>query len=158
MGVIDEYVHSICRASRLAGDREWGTSSNYDRDICGVTATAAASRGSNLPVDAEIARTREVVAPADRSGVLVRYPIRLNTSPAIVIFVRPDGKALPAGAHGLVSGGGNFVVGYEGRAYLKDLTADNAVTIDLPEGPCRASFKYQPRPNEQVTVPGVVCQ
>ena len=78
---------------------------------------------SNLPVDAEIENAREVVAPADRSGVLVNFKVRSDTTSALITFVRSDGSFVPAGSVGRLEGGGEFVVGYDGEAFVNDLGA-----------------------------------
>ena len=78
--------------------------------------------------------------------------------PAIVVFNGADGKPLPAGARGQIEGGESFTVGYDGRAYVKDLGAENKVTITMVDRECHASFGYQAHPNEQVVISGVACQ
>jgi outer membrane usher protein len=113
---------------------------------------------SRLPVDAEIESTREVVAPADRSGVLVNFTVRSDTTSALVAFVRTDGSFVPAGAIGRIEGGGEFIVGYDGQAFIKDLVNTNVATIEFVDGTCRASFPFTPRPGEQVLISPVECR
>ena len=69
-----------------------------------------------------------------------------------------DGQPLPAGAGGQITGGESFVVGYDGRAYVKGLAAENAVILTLDERECRASFAYEPHPNEQAVISPVICK
>jgi outer membrane usher protein len=113
---------------------------------------------SNLPIDADIAANETVVAPADRSGVNVDFTVKTDTRPAVVVFQGPDGKPLAAGAQGQIEGGESFAVGYDGRAYIKNLAATNNATITLMNGECHATFAYEARPNEQVVISPVVCQ
>jgi outer membrane usher protein len=113
---------------------------------------------TKLPVDADISTTEGYVTPADRSGVLLNFAVRTNVKPAIVVFNGADGKPLPAGARGQIEGGESFAVGYDGRAYIKDLNPENKVTIALVDRECHASFGYEARPNEQVLISGVTCQ
>src|SRR5439155_4069328 len=110
---------------------------------------------SKLPVDADISATETYVAPADRSGVRLNFAVQTNVRPAIVVFQGADGRPLPAGASGQVEGGESFTVGYDGRAYIKDLKAENTVAIAMVDRECRASFPYEARPNEQVVIPVV---
>jgi outer membrane usher protein len=112
----------------------------------------------NLPVDAEIATTQDVVAPADRSGVRVNFAVRTNIRPAILVLMGPDGTPLPIGSRGTSEGGENFVVGYDGRAYVKNLNPENTVIVTLADSECRASFSYSPRPNEQTIICPVTCR
>jgi outer membrane usher protein len=113
---------------------------------------------STLPVDADIATTESIVAPADRSGVRLNFAVQVNVRPAIVIFKDVKGAPLAAGSVGKIEGGESFVVGYDGQAYIKNLAAENETTIAMLSGECRASFAYTPRPNEQVVISPVVCR
>ena len=113
---------------------------------------------SKLPVDADISTTEGYVTPADRSGVRLNFAVRTDIKPAIVEFNGADGQPLPAGARGQIEGGESFTVGYDGRAYIKNLGAENAVTITMVDRECRASFGYEARPNEQVVISGVTCK
>jgi outer membrane usher protein len=113
---------------------------------------------AKLPVDADISTTEGYVTPADRAGVRLNFAVRTDVKPAIVEFNGADGKPLPAGARGQIEGGESFIVGYDGRAYIKDLTAENKVTITMVDRQCAASFGYEAHPNEQVIIPGVTCQ
>jgi outer membrane usher protein len=113
---------------------------------------------TNLPVDAEIANTREIVAPADRAGVLVKFDVRTDTTSALVTFVMKNGGLVPAGAAGRIAGGPEFVVGYDGQAFIKNLEAANDVEIDFAGGQCRASFPFSPSPGEQVQIPAIECR
>lgn len=113
---------------------------------------------SKLPVDADIGTTQSVVTPADRSGVRVNFAVQTNIRPAIVVFKAPNGMSLAAGSRGQVEGGETFVVGYDGQAYIKNLASENNVTVATVDGECRASFHYDPRPNEQVVISPVICR
>jgi outer membrane usher protein len=113
---------------------------------------------STLPVDADIATTESIVAPADRSGVRLNFAVQVNVRPALVIFKDVKGEPLAAGSMGQIEGGESFVVGYDGQAYIKNLAAENKTTITMLSGECRASFAYTPRPNEQVVISPVVCR
>jgi outer membrane usher protein len=65
---------------------------------------------------------------------------------------------LPVGARGRVEGGrGAFVIGYDGKAYLKDLTASNVAIVDVADGQCRATFSYV-RTGEQTVIDPVICR
>ncbi|MGG6495351.1 UNVERIFIED_CONTAM: fimbrial biogenesis outer membrane usher protein, partial [Bacteroidetes bacterium 56_B9] len=95
--------------------------------------------------DADIATTNEIVVPADRNGVVVNFGVKSSPRAALVGFVDAAGKPLRAGLEGhLDADGSAFVVGYDGQAYIRGLAAQNAVTIDLGEGFCRAEFQYVP--------------
>ncbi len=112
----------------------------------------------DLPLDASIATTQEVLVPTDRGGVLADFGIKTNMRSAIVIFAGPDGQTLPAGLRGRTASGQGFVVGYDGRAFIEGLDAENAVTVETPGGDCRAEFAYAPHGNGQVLIGPVICK
>jgi outer membrane usher protein len=113
---------------------------------------------TKLPVDADVSTTEGYVTPADRSGVRLDFAVRTDAKPALVTFKGADGQPLPAGARGQIEGGEGFTVGYDGRAYIKNLNPENKVTIAMVDRECSASFGYEARPNEQVVISDVTCQ
>ncbi|MGE8941124.1 fimbria/pilus outer membrane usher protein [Leptospira interrogans] len=114
---------------------------------------------SNLPVDARIPSTKEIVVPADGAGVVVDFGVLEDTRAALVAFVDANGQPLKTGAIGRIEGAKEeFVVGYGGEAFVEDLAPRNVVTIELTNGKtCRAEFGYQADPGAQVRIDGVVC-
>lgn len=113
---------------------------------------------TNLPVDAEVETTHDVVAPADRAGVLVKFKVYSDTTAALVVFVRADGSFVPVGSAGKIDGGDEFIVGYDGQSFIKNLGSSNLATIEFGAGSCRASFNFTPRSGEQVRIGPVACQ
>ncbi|MBS0528355.1 MAG: fimbrial biogenesis outer membrane usher protein, partial [Proteobacteria bacterium] len=113
---------------------------------------------SNLPVDAEIGTTKEIVVPADRSGVRVKFPIKTNANAAVVIIVMADGTPVAAGTKGTLSDGSAFFVGYDGRAFVSGLSHHNVATISLPAASCHAPFDFSPKRGAQVEIGPVVCR
>jgi len=113
---------------------------------------------TKLPVDADVSASETVVTPGDGSGVKVDFTVKTDDHPAVVVFQGADGKPLVAGATGQIEGGESFAVGYDGRAYIKNLSPTNNATITLLEGECHATFAYEPHPGEQVVISPVVCR
>ena len=112
-----------------------------------------------LPLNADISSTQAVVTPADRTGVLVRFNVKTEVQSAIVVLTDRSGKFLPAGMAGRLDGTEEtFIVGYDGRAYIKELGETNDVVVTTAAGECRASFPYKPQKDEQVVIGPVVCQ
>jgi outer membrane usher protein len=111
----------------------------------------------SLPVDADIPRTREVVVPADRTGVVLDFGVLTATAAALVGLVDAQGKPLDVGLAGRLEGGKEeFVVGYDGQAYLTGLSASNTIVVDRKNGQsCRATFAYEPAKGSQVVLRGV---
>lgn len=114
----------------------------------------------NLPVDADIPATKEIVVPADRSGVVVDFGVSDRPAAALVSFVDAGGTPLPVSSTGTLSDNPDtFVIGYDGEAYVRALKTNNSVTIDLGNGnSCQATFPYRENPGKQVVIRKVVCQ
>jgi outer membrane usher protein len=112
-----------------------------------------------LPVDADAPVTQDILAPADRSGVIAAFKIKTDIKAAVVILQGKDGAFIAPGSHGRNEATKeDFVVGYDGRAYLKGLRAANTVVVDDGDAQCRASFAYEPKRNSQVVIGPVACQ
>ena len=112
-----------------------------------------------LPIDAVAATTQDVIAPADRSGILVDFKVRTNVQAAVVVLQDKTGKMLAPGSAGTLAGAREaFVVGYDGRAYISGLARANSIRVETATGGCTASFAFAPARNAQVTIGPVVCQ
>lgn len=112
-----------------------------------------------LPVNARIPTTRLDAVPADRSGMAVRFNVEAAPQSAIVEFRNAEGGLIAAGHSGRLLGtGGNFVIGYDGQAFIEGLSASNTVEIELSEGVCRATFSFKADPAAQVLIDGVICK
>ena len=113
----------------------------------------------NLPVDVQIPATEIKVSPANRNGIVVDFNANESAKTALLVLKGPDGKVLPAGSAGrLEANGEEFVVGYDGQAFVSNLSDTNAVFIDGGNGTCRAVFAYEEEPGRQVRIDPVTCK
>ena len=97
----------------------------------------------DVPLDAEVGAVKEVAVPLDRSGVLVRFPVTRDDA-ALVTLIRLSGEPVPLGASVTVNGKGEpFVVGYDGQAYVKHLSATSTLRAEWPGGSCLAEIAYR---------------
>ena len=113
---------------------------------------------ANLPVDAHIGRTDEIVVPTEKTGVNLNFGVETDSRSAMLILHDAGGRALQAGARGQREGESEpFIVGYDGRAYLRGLETSNTVMVELPDGECRATFGYAPEAGRQVVIGPVQC-
>lgn len=111
-----------------------------------------------LPLDADAPTTHKIAAPADGSGVVVDFGVRSDRG-AVVILVDRSGQFLPAGSPGrLEAAESPFTVGYDGRAYVRNLAERNSVVVDAVSGACRASFEFAATKNQQVVIGPIVCR
>jgi outer membrane usher protein len=97
----------------------------------------------DVPVDTTIGFTTLDVRPQDRTGVVVKFPVKVSHG-ALLRLVDAAGKPLPVGsAATLKTSGVAAPIGYDGEAYVVDLTAHNQLTVDLADGGrCAVAFEY----------------
>ena len=109
---------------------------------------------ADLPIDAAAAETSKVAIPADRSGTIVRFDVDAEPRAALVSLVNTNGEPLPTGSTARIDGTpGEFIVGYDGQAWLTGLSSANRVLVEVPHGKsCIAEFTYRPQPGEQVRI------
>jgi outer membrane usher protein len=96
---------------------------------------------------------------------VVDFGVRSASNAAIVILHGADGKPLRAGLSGALQPGlrgtaatPEFVVGYDGRAFVENLGPGNDIVVQLDKGECRAHFSFEPRQATQVTLGPVSCR
>lgn len=96
-----------------------------------------------LPVDIAIDFTKHDVRPQDRSGVVVRFPMRLSHG-ALVKLVDATGTPIALGSSATLAPGGEPVpVGYDGGVYIEGLGALNDLLVQRTDGAiCRVHFSY----------------
>jgi outer membrane usher protein len=113
----------------------------------------------DAPVDADVALTGRSVRPLDRTGVVVKLPVKVAHG-ALLRMVDANGAAVPVGSTAtLMSTKVAAPVGYDGEAYLVDLQSRNEVSVEIPNGkPCTVSFDYQPKAGDIPTVGPVLCR
>ena len=114
---------------------------------------------ADIPPDATITITTREVRPQDRSGVVVRFPIKISHG-AILRLVDANGVAVPLGSIATLRATGVAVpVGYDGEAYVEDLNAHNKVEVEGPDGRrCSVAFDYQPVPGEIPAIGPLHCE
>jgi outer membrane usher protein len=96
----------------------------------------------DLPADDRVQRVESIVAPADRSGVVVRFPVR-RVRAASAVLVDDNGMPLPVGASVESGDGPPTYVGYDGMVYLDNLGGSTSLRVTLPDGSqCTTSFTY----------------
>jgi outer membrane usher protein len=115
---------------------------------------------TNLPLDAVVNKTRDVVIPADRSGIVVRFDVDTHADAALVTFVMPDGSPVEMGAVGRNGAEAvSFITGYDGQALVENLSPSNRVSVTLRDGSlCVATFPYKAEPGQQVSIRDAICK
>ena len=66
---------------------------------------------------------------------------------------------IPVGSKGRLNDGTeSFIVGYDGRTYVKDLQAKNRIVVALGSNTCQAEFPFAPSSEDQVVIGPVACR
>jgi outer membrane usher protein len=113
---------------------------------------------TDIPMDATIDDASRTFRPRDLSGVVVKFPIKISHG-ALLSLVDEAGVVLPVGSIARLRATSIVVpVGYDGEAYVQDLSAHNEVDAELPDGQrCTVTFNYQPTPGEIPVVGPLHC-
>ncbi len=104
-----------------------------------------AINANDVPVDSTLDSEIRNVKPQDRSGIVVRFPIRMSHA-ALLRLVDDAGLPLSVGSKAVLHASQTaFPVGYDGEAYVQDLSTLNQVDAELPNGrKCSVVFSYLP--------------
>ncbi|HUD21277.1 MAG TPA: fimbria/pilus outer membrane usher protein, partial [Acidobacteriaceae bacterium] len=99
---------------------------------------------TDIPPEATINNDKRELRPQDRSGVVVKFPIRFSHG-ALLRLVDEAGVAVPMGSTATLRATGTVVpVGYDGDAYVEDLSPHNQLTVERMDGRrCTVAFDYK---------------
>lgn len=124
----------------------------FDINHIGIEAT-------DIPPDVALDFDKRVVRPQDRSGVVVKFPVRFSHS-ALLQLVSESGDVVPQGSTATLRATGAVVpVGYDGAAYVEDLSPKNEVLVQYPNGKtCTAKFDYHSVPGDIPTIGPLRCE
>jgi outer membrane usher protein len=98
---------------------------------------------ADVPVDAQVPYIERQVRPPDRSGVVVKFPIR-KTNGALLVLVDETGHPVPVGSSAtLEPTGAAAPVGYDGETFVEGLQKQNRLQVQMPgDRRCAVTFAY----------------
>jgi outer membrane usher protein len=113
---------------------------------------------TDIPPDVTIDVAARQVRPQDRSGVVLRFPIKFSHG-ALLRLVDESGVAAPLGSTATLRATGVVVpVGYDGDAYVEDLSPHNQLAVEFPDGRrCAVAFDYAPVTGEIPSIGPLRC-
>jgi outer membrane usher protein len=115
---------------------------------------------ADIPMDAEPGPTSRLVRPRDRSGVVVRFPMRSNHG-AVVALRDASGAPVEVGSSATLAGARadqKLAVGYDGEVFVTGLKPHNRLMVQQPNGTaCVASFAYAAEAGRIPHIGPVVC-
>ncbi|OYR19399.1 fimbria/pilus outer membrane usher protein [Brucella thiophenivorans] len=114
---------------------------------------------SNLPLDASVGTTRQVVRPSDRGGAVVDFNVSAQTRPALITVRNEAGDYVETGATAQLNGGENTIVGYDGQIYVENIEKSNNLTVQQSNGEsCSVAFTAPAITNERTIIPDAICR
>ncbi len=112
---------------------------------------------AGMPGDVEVGSLERIVRPNDHSGTRVRFNVRRGTS-AVIRLVDASGKPLARGSTAtLVRTKEEVPVGFDGEIFLRDLAADETLSVVAPTGTCTAHFHFAPIAGDIPSIGPITC-
>lgn len=113
----------------------------------------------DLPISAELDNIEQIVAPAWRSAVKVKFPVRSGRG-ALLTIVLDDGAPAPAGAEIQIKGDKQiFYVARRGLAFVTGLTEKNSVQLYWQDSSCTLDFELPAHKSDDIPRVGpLVCK
>ncbi|WP_185958560.1 fimbria/pilus outer membrane usher protein [Paracoccus laeviglucosivorans] len=129
-------------------------------DLRAYDANTIAIDPMNLPLDAAVGTTEEIVRPAHHAGAKVDFGVEGSAQEGVIELLNPDGTPLEVGGRVLVNGvDENTLVGFDGEVFALGLQPRNQVAVSYPDGrACTANFDYADEPGTITEIRGVICQ
>lgn len=147
----------------LQENRDVGSTDSKGRllvpDLRAFDMNRIAIEPTDVPLDTTLSLTAREVRPQDRSGVVVRFPVKISHA-ALLRLVDEAGALVPLGSTVTLRATGVIVpVGYDGEAYVQDLSLRNEIAVERPDGQrCGAAFSYKPVPGQIPTIGPLACR
>ena len=113
----------------------------------------------DVPADTNVPFVRRTVRPMERSGVVIRFPLRTSHA-GLLKLIDEAGRPLALGSVVMAQLDREAVpVGYDGEAFVENLAADNAILVELVDGRrCKARFAYRSQAGEIPVIGPVRCE
>jgi outer membrane usher protein len=100
---------------------------------------------TDIPADVTLDTDTREIRPQDRSGVVVKFPVKVSHS-ALLKLVDEKGQPLELGSVATLNATGSPApIGYDGESYVADLSQHNVLSVERKDGQrCTVSFDYKP--------------
>jgi outer membrane usher protein len=113
---------------------------------------------TDISPDSSIDDSTREVRPQDRSGVVVKFSVKTSHG-ALLRLVDFAGIPIELGSTATLQATGVTVpVGYDGDAYVEDLSLHNNVDVERTDGwRCTVTFDYHPVPGDIPSIGPMRC-
>jgi len=113
---------------------------------------------ASVPITADLDRTEVDIAPDERVGVRIDFPVRRNESMRLVL-VTADGKPVPAGSRiRVLPQGRPTAVGFDGQAFLQGVGAATLIEVSGTMGTCRIELPKNGSAPDPLASHKLVCK
>jgi outer membrane usher protein len=152
----------IPRVHVLQENRDVGSTNSAGRllvpDMISFELNHIAIDPTDVPADATVNNDKRAFRPRDLSGVVLKFPIKFSHA-ALLQLVDEAGVPVPMGSTATLKATGAVVpVGFDGDAYVEDLSLHNELTVEQPNRKrCTVAFDYQPLPGEIPSIGPLRC-
>jgi outer membrane usher protein len=152
----------IPRVHVLQENRDVGRTNSAGRllvpDMRSFDLNHIAIEPADIPADATVNVAAREFRPRDLSGVVLKFPIKFSHA-ALLQLVDESGVPVPMGSTATLRATGAVApVGFDGDAYIEDLSPHNELTVERPNGRrCAVAFDYQPMPGEIPSIGPLRC-
>jgi len=152
----------IPRVHVLQENRDVGRTNSSGRllvpDMLSYQLNHIAVDPTDIPADATINNDKRAFRPRDLSGVVLKFPIKFSHA-ALLQLVDEAGVSMPLGSTVTLRATGAVApVGFDGDAYVEDLSLHNELIVERPNGRrCTVAFDYQPQPGEIPSIGPLRC-
>ena len=113
----------------------------------------------NLPADTRLKETERRIAIRRHSGYLVDFPMEQERVASVILHDK-QGQAIPVGSQVRRASRNNAVVGYDGIAWLENLSDVNPLEVITPDGKhCSATLTVGANPEHKLQTYGpLICR
>ena len=156
-------TNGLSRVHVLQENRPAGSTDSTGRllvpDLRSFDLNRIAIDPADIPQDSSVDVTTREVRPRDRSGIVVKFRVKVSHG-ALLRLVDNEGLPVPIGSAATLKATGSTVpVGYDGNAYIEDLSRVNEVIVELPSGRhCSAVFSYRPLAGDIPLIGPLFCR
>jgi outer membrane usher protein len=153
---------SVHHVHVLQENREVGKTNSSGRllvpDMRAFDLNHLAIAATDIPADVTLDTDTREIRPQDRSGVVVKFPVKVSHS-ALLKLVDEKGQPLQLGSVAtLHATGATAPIGYDGEAYIADLGQHNLLSVERKDGQrCTVSFDYKPMAGDIPSIGPLRC-
>ena len=153
---------SVPHVHVLQENREVGRTNSSGRllvpDLRAFDLNHLAIAATDIPADVTLDTDTREIRPQDRSGVVVKFPVKVSHS-ALLTLVDESGQPLELGSVAtLLATGAEAPIGYDGSAYITNLGQHNELSVERKDGRhCTVTFDYKHVTGEIASIGPLRC-